>query len=921
MQTFVRRLARYKIFMILILSFAFSGDSFSLFCAITSASPTVSINPEIGSGTNVGWNTAIWGNPVSVPDGTRDYLHNSKVWLNGLGTFGTFQGRSLEIDSGAALFVRGGGALGGILKLNGGQFQNRSGINAEVHGQMEIVSESTILNINGSLDLRNSVSGSGNLLISSMSSPACRVVVRCPDQGYTGSFVLRNSGTDGVHHEVEFDADFSNARLVVQGGNSNRLSVCVLKYNASFLGISMPSAADLNQSVSLLPGTYSAASLIAAGVSPAVVQDQGGTLTVGLSGAGLRLDAMFKNHMVIQRGVSIPVFGTAAPNAEVAVEFGAQRKRAVANAEGIWQVFLDPMTASAESRMLVAQSAVGSQYSSISNVLVGDVWLCGGQSNMDTPLSGYPFVEPEFDGYTNSLLRLFNVNFDAAASLQDEVTGETVFSQSWLAAGSQSIPFFSAVGLCFGRRVQQEAGIPIGLIESAVGGSEIYPWLSSSALEAMGLSALQAPADRGLNPRQQPSVFYNGMIHALRRLPLKGVIWYQGESNADKPSCVRYQQIFETLITSWRDAFGQPDLPFYFVQIAPYGLLGWDRSGESWAWLREAQEKALSLTNTGRAVITDLGEYSNIHPEDKKPVGERLANLALNDMEVQAFPGFPKYENMEIQNGRIRMTFSNVNTGLKTGRVAMNNQKGLAPGTDPQAFVVEADKLSGFTICGSDQKFVYADARVINTNSVEVWSDTIENPVAVRYGWTNFPLCNLVNSEDIPASPFRTDDFAMPVFKAPFLESGPADGTPGGAVAGTVMEKPDESLLQPETIEGRAALRMSYVSNVTRMAYFHAGDSTLRNGNCLNQFIAVDYLDDGPGAIEIKVDAVSGAWKSVGLIEMKGSGQWRRAVVELDDAWFSGRCNGADFRLDAVGRDVYIADVSTIPGNAEGASQ
>jgi sialate O-acetylesterase len=650
---------------------------------------------------------------------------------------------------------------------------------------------------------------------------------------------------------------------------------------------------------------------------------------------GLTLDALFMDNMVLQRDAEIPVFGTADPGAEITVEFAGQKKTAVADSSRHWKAMLDPMPASTKPLKMSISSNSNTPILQYSNLLIGDIWLCGGQSNMDTPVQNYPFLAEALAGVSNDQLRLFDVVFDAAAVPQNDVSGEGIY-QTWLAADDASIPVFSAVGICFGLRLQQGSGVPVGLIESAVGGSEISPWMPAAALEAMGESSLQAPADRGLNPRQQPAAFYNGMIHALRRLPIKGVIWYQGESNADKPSIVRYDRLFEKLIVSWRDVFENPDLAFYFVQLAPYGQVHWDQSGESWAWLREAQEKALSLPNTGRVVITDLGEFADIHPADKRPVGDRLADLALRDMGLLKAPGFPMVAtplrsvavaiapasldfvsggNHRIAGRRVQIDFSNVGKGLKTVRVAMNNQPKLAPGTDPEAFVAEPDELAGFAVCGPDRAFVPATVRIVDEDTVEVWSDSVAEPVAVRYGWENFPLCNLANSDGLPVSPFRTDDFSMPVFKAPFLESGSADEPlPVGAVKCADMKRPDESRLVPEVIAGRDALRVNKVTLGTRMAYFYAGDrdSDLRHGKHQKQTLVVNYLDDGPGLFEIKYDAVSEPWKSAGIVEMKGSGEWRRVTVDLDDAQFTGRCNGADIRLEGY-RDFYVSGVYSVP--------
>lgn len=632
------------------------------------------------------------------------------------------------------------------------------------------------------------------------------------------------------------------------------------------------------------------------------------------SAFGLTLDGLFMDNMVLQRGKPIPVFGTAEPGAEVTVEFAGQEKKAVADSSKHWNVMLDPMPAFSKPRKLKISSTQNSELETLncSNVLVGDVWLCGGQSNMDTPVSSYSFLKEGLADVKNPLLRLYNVKMVAATEPQDAVEGEPVFA-SWLRTDPETVQHFSAVGICFGLRLQQESGVPVGLIESAVGGSQIQPWLPAESLEAMGRSSQVASPDRGVNGRNQPAVFYNGMIHALRRLPMKGVIWYQGESNCGDPSIEYYDRLFEGLIASWRARWNQPELRFYFVQLAPYGMTGWDQSGESWAWLRAAQEKALSLPHTGRVVITDLGEFSNIHPENKEPVGDRLADLALRDLGLLDFSGFPCYKQMRILDDRIQIDFSAVGSGLQTARIAMNKQAGMAPGTDPDAYTIRTDVLAGFAVCGPDHQFVPAIASIVDQDTVEVWSDKIDSPVAVRYGWENFPLCNLANSDGLPASPFRTDNFPMPIFRAPILRGVLASDVPSGAVACESMPKPDEVLLKNETVAGRDALRSCYLKTVLRMNYFFAGkrDGDLRQGKQNAVRIVVDYLDDGPGMIEIKYDSVSKPWKSAGIVELTGTGRWMRVEVTVDDAKFAGRCNGADIRVES-NRDFYVSGVYTV---------
>jgi sialate O-acetylesterase len=255
-----------------------------------------------------------------------------------------------------------------------------------------------------------------------------------------------------------------------------------------------------------------------------------------------------------------------------------------------------------------------------------------------------------------------------------------------------------------------------------------------------------------IEARNQPSELYNGMIHPLLPMKYKGIIWYQGEGNAREYKY--YGESFKAMISVWRERFGDPELPFYFAQLSAYGLV----PDKIWAYMREAQDQALELPHTGRIVITDLGEYSWIHPEDKAPVGERFARLALNDMGVKPFAGFPEYKSIRKTGDHMEITFSNVGEGLRTQRVVLNKTKGEPIRKDPQAFVVEADTLQGFEIAGSNGVLVKAVAKITGKDTVEVWSPEVTNPVDVRYAFENFPLCNLFNSEGMPASSFRTGD-------------------------------------------------------------------------------------------------------------------------------------------------------------------
>jgi sialate O-acetylesterase len=490
--------------------------------------------------------------------------------------------------------------------------------------------------------------------------------------------------------------------------------------------------------------------------------------------AEVTLNPLFTDHMVLQRNRPVPVYGTASPGEVITIEFAGQTKAATADSTGCWQVELAPMAAAAEPRTLKVSSSIGNQQSKIDDIVVGDVWLCAGQSNMASEMKNYPTLADETASMNNPLIRLFKIKREGIASPEPSktVVVDPVFKGSWQELTPAFASQFSATAAFFGNALQPQTGIPVGLIYANRGGTAVNQWLpmnfmqSKADLYARYLSKenpwwTEGPRNPGLV--RAPSYLYNGTIHPLLPFAIRGIIWYQGES--DDRDVDIYAEIFTDLIKVWRGLWGY-DFPFLFVQLAPYGSVSWDARGEAWAFQREAQAAALALPDTGIAVIADAGELLDIHPQNKQPVGERLALLAAKLDNPQIVAESPAFKTAECIGNRMRITFKNTGTGLTARRVAMNKNKRLEPGMDPEAFAVEADTLAGFTVCGADKKFTAAQARIVSPDTVEVWSDRIAAPVAVRYGWANFPLCNLYNREGLPASPFRTDHFAMPDFSA-----------------------------------------------------------------------------------------------------------------------------------------------------------
>ena len=473
-------------------------------------------------------------------------------------------------------------------------------------------------------------------------------------------------------------------------------------------------------------------------------------LAVGLAAPAAALEPAnaFGDHMVLQRGVPVPVWGRAEPGEEVTVEFAGRRQTATAAADGAWKVKLDALDASAEPRELVVRGSKSAKPVVLKDVLVGDVWLCGGQSNMaqtagaeataeDTPLIRFMTVESFTPGAPAA---------DVAARCR------------WRAADAKGAASCSGSALWFARRVQKDEKIPIGLAISCTGGSAIEQWIRREALVktpgakrhldyvadlTRKLEKTPPPADKEVPHGGWPgspqwidghvSGRFNGMIAPLAPLALKGVLWYQGEQNASRSA--DYATMLPALIADWRATFGQ-DLPFLIVQLPAYAAEK-KPEGTNWAAMREVQERvAREVPKCGVAITCDNPDPDQIHPRNKKTVGERLGLVALKQVyghDVVA--SGPLVDRVDVKGNAAHVHFKELAGGLvsKTG-----------------------DSLGGFQVAGADGKFVAADAKIVG-DTVVVSAAAVAEPKAVRYAWINVPTMSLWNKAGLPAAPFRTD--------------------------------------------------------------------------------------------------------------------------------------------------------------------
>ncbi len=461
--------------------------------------------------------------------------------------------------------------------------------------------------------------------------------------------------------------------------------------------------------------------------------------TVPRTEGDVRLPAVFGPNMVLQRDKPLVIWGWADPGQTVQVWIANRYGEATADDTGRWRTTLKPLPAGGPHRMIVA----GREAYAIDNVMVGEVWVCSGQSNMQWTVaqSANPDAEIAAADYPN--IRLFQVPRKPASEPVDDVDA------AWVTASPQTVAKFSAVAYYFGRELHNELNVPIGLIDTSWGGTMVEPWTpreaflaNETALRYMGGEILESVPFQG-HPTQ-PTILYNGMVAPLAPFPIRGVIWYQGESNIAKAN--QYQTLFSTMIDGWRQAWydkagdtsrqaqKQRDFSFYFVQLAPFN---YQHEPTLMAQLREAQLKTMqTVPNTGMIVTTDIGNLSDIHPRNKQDVGKRLARWALakDYGRTRTVYSGPIYREMKIEGDAIRIFFDHTDGGL----------------------VCKGDKLTWWRIAGEDGQFVEADA-VIDGNTVVVRAAEVKRPTAVRFGWHHSAEPNLFNGAGLPASPFRTD--------------------------------------------------------------------------------------------------------------------------------------------------------------------
>lgn len=495
--------------------------------------------------------------------------------------------------------------------------------------------------------------------------------------------------------------------------------------------------------------------------------------------AEIGVPSIFGENMVLQQKQENKVWGWGEAGESVTVTLAGQSAQTVVDAEGKWELKLKPMAAGGPHRLSIA----GKNKLSFDNVMIGEVWICSGQSNMAWPVtrSNDPQLEIKTANYPN--IRLISVPQVSAESPQRDFNGE------WKVCTPQTVADFSAVGYFFGRQLHQTLNVPIGLVDNAWGGSACEAWVNRDVLESdqrfeglmdhwegveayfrsgeakrdhekrleeWEVKAAAAEKDGKPVPRkprlnmgsmtgnQRPANLYNGVLHPTIGYGIRGAIWYQGESNASR--AYQYRDLFPVMIKNWREEWGEGDFPFYWVQLADFRTEKAEPAESDWAELREAQTMTMDkLPHAGEAVIIDLGEANDIHPTNKQDVAKRLSRWALardyghTDLAYRS----PRYQSVKAEDGHLVVTFDHVGSGLDT---------------------LDVNEPLGFTVAGKDKVFHRAKAEILGRrgsarNQIKVWSDSVSSPVAVRYAWADNPVCNVRSFDGLPLTPFRSDDW------------------------------------------------------------------------------------------------------------------------------------------------------------------
>ncbi|MCU0709127.1 MAG: sialate O-acetylesterase [Pirellula sp.] len=473
--------------------------------------------------------------------------------------------------------------------------------------------------------------------------------------------------------------------------------------------------------------------------------------------AETKLPNIFSDGMVLQQGQPNKIWGRDYPGQAITIAIGDQQLTTTADASGNWEAKLPAFPVGGPHLLTVA----GSSAKIVRDVLVGEVWICSGQSNMQWSVAASN--DPDLERLSANYPKIRMINFPQVG-VQEPIWSHD--DRTWQVCTPETVNGFSAVGYYFARQIHQTTGVPIGMINNAWGGSACEAWINRDVLnsesrfqqlmdgwktrearfqELTGKTGRSEEEEKELKNlagamggNSRPANIYNGVLKSHLGYGIRGAIWYQGESNAGR--AYQYRELFPLMIQNWRKEWGQGEFPFYWVQLADFMAEKSEPGDSAWAELREAQTMTMDrLANTGQAVIIDIGEGKDIHPMNKVDVGRRLARWALaKEYNIPIEYQSPRYASMQEDGDGIVLTFNHIPNGWRP---------------------FDVNEPRGFTIAGEDKKFYPAVAKILDGGKIRVSSPSVSKPMAVRYAWADNPVCNMYSRAGLPLTPFRTDDW------------------------------------------------------------------------------------------------------------------------------------------------------------------
>ena len=636
--------------------------------------------------------------------------------------------------------------------------------------------------------------------------------------------------------------------------------------------------------------------------------------------AELKVNEIFKNGTVLQHGQPIRIFGSSEVGSRVKVVLNGKTKTVKTDDQGNWLAELRAMKPEEKSvKLLVSSKQKTGMAERAYSVYIGDVWIFFGGGNVEDSFKKYKYLKSEFPKLEAAEVRGLYLSKTASAKPEEKVNA--YMNHAWAPVNDERHgESNSPLSVFFGYEIFKENKYPVGVIRCGVKNSTINAWIPKDAAEDENKEAPANESEDGSVTHLDSAALFNGMINPLKNFGVGGVVWYP--SMGDIRDQENYEEQSKKLISSWRAAFQNEELPFLIVQAQSSGRPSWNTSGDALPYFREKQMAALELPETYLTVTADLGEEDTFYTEAHKQIAKRMM-LHLEKMKRKKTVNYgPAFKKIRPYGYKLQLEFDNADSGLMIQEVKINKNAGLEPGTDKEAIIIPGDKLLGFEICGQDGVFYPAQGE-IKGRMLEIFSKEVRKPAAVRYGWSSLVKGNLYGKDGLPAMPFRTDRIAAPNFEGELVSKEISITGVVGKRMEALMKVGENTLEKVKTAQVDAFKAVPAPNKKEHYAFFKNTSREILEGSIPNVKITVVFFDQGNGIIDIRYDSNDtktvvgknspGLYKLAGKIKLKGTNTWRYVEVDVADGFFKGRLGGgSDIRLKS-NEEFFISGIFLQP--------